>query len=162
MNDPNYYCVIMAGGLGTRFWPVSRESRPKQFQTFSRSGKSFLQLAYERALEVVPEQNILVVSLERFRPLVIKDLPHLSPENLLLEPYNRNTASCIAFATYYILKRDHILAGVGCVTRCLRQYETVLELCPVRANVRNRRLLRGVGDLGTGGVVYLHFLGPAI
>ena len=106
MNDPNYYCVIMAGGLGTRFWPVSRESRPKQFQTFSRSGKSFLQLAYERAREVVPEQNILVVSLERFRPLVIKDLPHLSPENLLLEPYNRNTASCIAFATYYILKRD--------------------------------------------------------
>ena len=106
MNDPHYYCVIMAGGLGTRFWPMSRESRPKQFQTFSRSGRSFLQLAYERALEVVPEQNVLVVSLERFQPLAFEDLPNLDPENLLLEPYNRNTASCIAFATYYILKRD--------------------------------------------------------
>ena len=106
MNNPHYYCVIMAGGLGTRFWPVSRESRPKQFQTFSRSGKSFLQLAYERALEVVPERNIIVVSLERFRPLVFDNLPHLDPDNLLLEPFNRNTASCIAFATYFILKRD--------------------------------------------------------
>ena len=54
----------------------------------------------------MPEQNVLVVSLERFRPLVFEDLPNLDPENLLLEPYNRNTASCIAFATYYILKRD--------------------------------------------------------
>ena len=106
MNNPHYYCVIMAGGLGTRFWPVSRENRPKQFQTFSRSGKSFLQLAYERALAVVPESNIIVVSIERFRPLVFENLPHLDPDNLLLEPFNRNTASCIAFATYFILKRD--------------------------------------------------------
>lgn len=106
MNDPHFYCVIMAGGLGTRFWPVSRESRPKQFQDFSRSGKSFLKLAYERALEVVPEENILVVSLERFRSLVKRELPELDERNILLEPYNRNTASCIAFATYALLKRD--------------------------------------------------------
>ncbi len=106
MNDPHYYCVIMAGGLGTRFWPVSRESRPKQFQDFSRSGKSFLRLAWERACKVVPEQNILVVSLERFSHLVKEDLPWLPEANLLLEPYNRNTASCIAYATYAILKRD--------------------------------------------------------
>lgn len=106
MKDPHYYCVIMAGGLGVRFWPISRRSRPKQFQDFSRSGKSFLRLAYERALRVVPQQNILVVSLERYRRLVVDNLPELELGNLLLEPYNRNTASCIAYATYTILKRD--------------------------------------------------------
>ena len=106
MNDPHYYCVIMAGGLGVRFWPISRRSRPKQFQDFSKSGKSFLRLAYERALMVVPQQNILVVSLERYRQLVIDNLPELDLGNLLLEPYNRNTASCIAYASYTLLKRD--------------------------------------------------------
>ncbi len=106
MKDPHYYCVIMAGGLGVRFWPISRSSRPKQFQDFSKSGKSFLRLAYERALKVVPQQNIVVVSLERFRNLVIESLPELELNNLLLEPYNRNTASCITYATYTLLKRD--------------------------------------------------------
>ena len=106
MNDPHNYCVIMAGGLGVRFWPISRKDRPKQFQTFTKSGKSFLKLAYERALAVVPQQNILVVTLERYRELVLEDLPELETGNLLLEPYNRNTASCIAYASYTILKRD--------------------------------------------------------
>ncbi len=106
MNDPHFYCVIMAGGLGTRFWPISRESRPKQFLNFSDSGKSFLRQAYERVLDVIPEENILVVSLERYSALVEEEIPELPGRNLLLEPYNRNTASCIAYATYTILKRD--------------------------------------------------------
>lgn len=106
MNEHHSYCVIMAGGLGTRFWPVSRDSRPKQFLNFSRGGKSFLRMAWERAIGVVPEQNILVVSLERYRDLVLKEIPGLHEENLLLEPHNRNTASCIAYATCTLLKRD--------------------------------------------------------
>ena len=106
MNDPHYYCVIMAGGLGTRFWPVSRDSRPKQFLDFTKSGKSFLKLAYERVTDIIDKENIIVVSLERYRDLVLQELPGIEERNLLLEPYNRNTASCIAYATYTILKRD--------------------------------------------------------
>lgn len=106
MKEPHYYCVIMAGGLGTRFWPISRDSRPKQFLDFSRSGKSFLKMAWERALGTVPEENIIVVTLERYRELVLNEIPGLKAENLLLEPHNRNTASCIAYATYTILRRD--------------------------------------------------------
>ena len=106
MNDPHNYCVIMAGGLGTRFWPVSRDSRPKQFLTITKTGKSFLRLAYERARTVVDPSNIIVVTLERYRSLVLADIPELEYQNLLMEPYNRNTASCIAYATYTILKRD--------------------------------------------------------
>lgn len=106
MNDPRYYCVIMAGGQGKRFWPISRESCPKQFQSFSRSGKSFLRMAWERAVAVVPQENVLVVSLERYSDLVRSELPELPAGNLLLEPFNRNTASCIAYSCYTILKRD--------------------------------------------------------
>ena len=106
MKDPRHYCVIMAGGIGARFWPVSRSSRPKQFLRYAFSEVSFLKMAYSRALDVVPKENILVVSLERYRSLVLQELPGLDQSNLLLEPFNRNTASCIAYATYSILQRD--------------------------------------------------------
>ena len=95
----------MAGGVGSRFWPISKEGHPKQFLQFV-SGKSFLRMAYERFLGLIPPENIIVVSLVKYKDLVMKDIPELSEENLLLEPYGRNTAACIAFATYTLLKRD--------------------------------------------------------
>jgi len=106
MSDNHNYCIIMAGGYGSRFWPISRADKPKQFLTFSESGKSFLRLAYERALEIVPGENVIVVSLPKYQELVYADIPELQAENLILEPYNRNTAPCIAYAMYYLLKRD--------------------------------------------------------
>jgi mannose-1-phosphate guanylyltransferase len=96
----------MAGGIGSRFWPISRTGLPKQFLDFSIQGRSFLRRTYDRMKAVIPEENILVVSLERYREQVLSQLPELPEENLLLEPYNRNTAPCIAFATYAILQRD--------------------------------------------------------
>lgn len=96
----------MAGGVGSRFWPISREARPKQFLRFSESGKSFLRLAYERALGIVQKDNVYVVSLTRYRSLVASDIPELDETNMLLEPYNRSTAPCITYAMYAILKRD--------------------------------------------------------
>ncbi len=96
----------MAGGIGSRFWPISRTGLPKQFLDFSIQGRSFLRRTYDRMKAVIPEENILVVSLERYREQVVSQLPELPEENLLLEPYNRNTAPCIAFATYAILQRD--------------------------------------------------------
>lgn len=106
MTNQHYYCVIMAGGLGTRFWPVSRDSRPKQFLRLTKTGKSFLRLAYERIRDIIPAENTFVVSLQRYRDLVAAELPEMEPGNILLEPHNRNTASCIEFACNTILKRD--------------------------------------------------------
>lgn len=106
MNDPHYYCVIMAGGVGSRFWPVSRESRPKQFLRLSFSHKSMIRMTYDRVCDIIPRENIIVVTMERYRDLVLQELPELPKGNLLMEPYSRNTASCIAYATYTILKRD--------------------------------------------------------
>ena len=106
MNQNNRYCVIMAGGTANRFWPISRESKPKQFLDIAGTGKSFIRSTYERFSEIVPAKNIFVVTLARFSYLVRAQIPELPESNLLLEPYARNTAPCIAFATYSILKRN--------------------------------------------------------
>ena len=100
------YGVILAGGIGSRFWPISREDRPKQFLDFTGSGKSFLRMAYERFKGIVPEENILIVSLDRYRDLILEHIPELDEKNLLLEPYGRNTAPALAFTAYSLLKRD--------------------------------------------------------
>lgn len=102
----HYYCVIMAGGIGSRFWPISRESMPKQFLDFTSSGKSFIRLAYDRVAGIIPAENIFVCSLVKYRDEVLRHIPELPEENLLLEPYSRNTAPCLAFSVYSILKRD--------------------------------------------------------
>lgn len=106
MSKDNRYCVIMAGGTANRFWPVSRETKPKQFLDISGTGKSFVRTTYERFSEIVPKENIIIVTLTRFAELVHTQIPELPEGNLLLEPYARNTAPCIAYATYSILKRN--------------------------------------------------------
>lgn len=88
----------MAGGIGSRFWPISRNSMPKQFLDILGIGKSFLQLTYDRFERIVPPENILVVTSAAYADMVKLQLPDLLPENILLEPYRRNTAPCIAYA----------------------------------------------------------------
>ena len=105
-DNQHFYCVILAGGIGSRFWPISREAMPKQFLDFTKEGKSFLRLTYDRVKEVIPEDNIIVVSLARYRDLVREQLPEVPDRNILLEEYNRNTAPAVTYATYFILKRD--------------------------------------------------------
>ena len=106
MLNNHLYCIIMAGGVGSRFWPISRLDKPKQFLDFTTDGTSFLRMAYDRMKAIIPDDNILVVSLSRYEEQVREQLPELKQENLLLEPYNRNTAPCITYATYKLLKRD--------------------------------------------------------
>ena len=113
MNNEHFYCVIMAGGIGSRFWPISRADKPKQFLDFTSSGESFLRMTYNRMKTVIPEKNILVVSLEKYKPLVKEHLPELDDRNLLLEPSGRNTAPCLTFATYTLLKRDPLAVMVA-------------------------------------------------
>lgn len=114
MLNNHTYCIIMAGGIGSRFWPISRASKPKQFLKFASVGESFLRLSYDRAKSILPEENIIVVSLYQYRDLVLQEIPELKDENLFLEPYNRNTAPCIAYATYKLLKRDPLAVTVVC------------------------------------------------
>lgn len=106
MNKNNSYCVIMAGGAGTRFWPVSRTAKPKQFLDVAETGKTFIRHTYDRFLKILPQENILIVTAAKYRDLVMEQIPELSRENLLLEPYTRNTAPSTVYATYTLLKRN--------------------------------------------------------
>lgn len=100
--DNNRYCVIMAGGIGSRFWPISRASKPKQFLDILNLGKSFIRATYERFLGVVPKENFLVVTNESYKDLVLEHLPELDEAQVLCEPIGRNTAPCIAYAAMRI------------------------------------------------------------
>jgi hypothetical protein len=98
----NRFCVIMGGGVGSRFWPYSRTDVPKQFIDFFGTGRSLLQMSYDRVLGIVPKENIIIVTNEIYAPLVKEQLPDLLASQILLEPERRNTAPCIAWAAYHI------------------------------------------------------------
>lgn len=102
----NRYCVIMAGGVGTRFWPMSRQSCPKQFLDILGTGKSFIRHTYERFNTIVPNENFIVVTNRRYKELVLQHLPELSENQVLCEPIGRNTAPCIAYAAYVLKKKN--------------------------------------------------------
>ena len=102
----NKYCIIMAGGVGSRFWPVSRKNYPKQFLDFLGTGRSFLQSTVDRFRKIIPVENILIVSSLQYKDLIAQQLPEIPEENILLESFKRNTAPCIAYATYKLYKKD--------------------------------------------------------
>lgn len=100
--DKNLFCVIMAGGVGSRFWPLSRTGKPKQFLDFLGTGKTLLQQTYDRFTKICRKENILIVTNADYGELVFEQLPELKPEQVLLEPLRKNTAPCIAYANYKI------------------------------------------------------------
>ena len=100
--NKKHYCVIMAGGAGERFWPVSKGNHPKQFIDILESGVTLIQQTYKRLSHIFLPENILVVINEQYLPLVNEQLPQISQENILCEPARRNTAPCIAYACHKI------------------------------------------------------------
>ncbi len=98
------YCVIMAGGIGSRFWPLSKSSMPKQFLDILGTGRTFIQMTFDRFKKVCPIENFLIVTSVDYKELVLSQLPDLKEEQVLLEPLRRNTAPCIAYACNKIKK----------------------------------------------------------
>ena len=92
----------MAGGIGSRFWPLSKDNYPKQFLDILGTGKSFIRSTYERFSPIIPDENFLVVTNKAYKELVLEHLPMLRPDQVLCEPARRNTAPCIAYAAYHI------------------------------------------------------------
>jgi mannose-1-phosphate guanylyltransferase len=100
------YALILAGGAGTRFWPVSTKSRPKQFLSLDHDGKSLLKLTFERIKDTVPPQRIYVVTSAAQRDMTAKELPELILDNIIAEPVQRNTAAAIGYAVIRITRDD--------------------------------------------------------
>ena len=101
MNKDNY-AVIMAGGIGSRFWPMSREEFPKQFLDILGTGKTLIQQTFHRLKKICPKENILVLTNIKYRDLCLEQLPELDVDNIICEPTMRNTAACIAYASFKI------------------------------------------------------------
>lgn len=154
----NRYCVIMAGGVGTRFWPMSRTAHPKQFIDVLGTGRTLLQSTYDRALQFCKPENIFVVTNESYRGLVSEQLPDLHVPNILSEPARKNTAPCVAFAAWKIhsmnpdavmvvAPSDHLITKEDTFTKainsCMRK--AVQDDCLITIGIKPTRPDTGYG-----------------
>ena len=98
--NKNRYVAIMAGGIGSRFWPMSRTEFPKQFLDILNTGRTLIQGTFDRFAKFIPLENIYIVTAENYKDIILKQLPELEPSNILCEPSRKNTAPCIAYISY--------------------------------------------------------------
>lgn len=130
MTNKNNYCIIMAGGVGSRFWPLSTTELPKQFIDILGTGKTFIRQTFERFLEIAPAENFLVLTNVMYKEIVLRELPEIGEHQVLCEPNRRNTAPCILYAAFrikainpdanmVITPADHLVTGEAQFTRVI-------------------------------------------
>lgn len=161
--NKNLYVVLMAGGVGTRFWPYSRNSHPKQFLDVLGIGKTLLQSTYERFLPLCPRENILVVTHEEHFAITQQQIPEIAPEKILTEPMRKNTAPCILYASLKIYKEnpeavivvspsDHLILDE-------QDFQNTVRSCYEQAKTQNKLITLGIKptrpETGYGYIQYL-------
>lgn len=104
--NKNYYAILMAGGVGSRFWPLSTQDFPKQFHDMLGTGETLLQKTFSRLSQLIPSENIFILTNERYNDLVFQQLPQVTKRQVVLEPAMRNTAPCILYASLKIQKEN--------------------------------------------------------
>jgi mannose-1-phosphate guanylyltransferase len=104
--NKNHYVAIMAGGIGSRFWPMSRTDYPKQFLDILNTGKTLIQATFDRFAQFIPVENIYVVTADSYKGIVQTQLPDMPEANILCEPSRKNTAPCIAYISYKLLQKN--------------------------------------------------------
>lgn len=106
MGNKNYYAILMAGGVGSRFWPVSTQDFPKQFHDMLGTGDTLIQKTFQRLSKIIPKENIFILTNAIYKDLVFEQLPEVKERQVLLEPAMRNTAPCILYASLKIQKEN--------------------------------------------------------
>ena len=130
MNNNNFYVAIMAGGIGSRFWPQSRVNRPKQFLDIMGTGKTLIQMTYERFAKIVPEDHIYIITGEMYVEEMKKQLPTIQDFQIVAEPARRNTGPCVAYiayklaainpdATFIVAPSDHLILEPDAFTKSI-------------------------------------------
>ncbi|WP_298530590.1 mannose-1-phosphate guanylyltransferase [uncultured Algibacter sp.] len=104
--NKNYYAILMAGGVGSRFWPISTQDFPKQFHDMLGTGDTLIQKTFQRLSKLIPKENIFILTNERYNDLVLEQLPEVTQRQVVLEPAMRNTAPCILYASLKIQKEN--------------------------------------------------------
>src|SRR5690242_21097835 len=102
IKNKNHYVAIMAGGIGSRFWPVSRIDLPKQFLDILNTGRTLIQSTFDRFQQYIPVENIYIVTSYQYKEITQQQLPDLPEQNIVCEPSRKNTAPCIAYISYKI------------------------------------------------------------
>jgi len=110
--NKNYYAILMAGGVGSRFWPVSTKDFPKQFHDMLGTGETLIQKTFSRLSHIIPKENIFILTNERYNDLVFEQLPDVTKRQVVLEPAMRNTAPCILYAALKIQKENEDAAMI--------------------------------------------------
>jgi mannose-1-phosphate guanylyltransferase len=154
----NTYCVIMAGGIGSRFWPMSRTAHPKQFLDILGTGRTLLQQTFDRFKDICPVENVYVVTNEDYTELVKLQLPELKENQILSEPARKNTAPCAAYATYKIgsmnpdanivvAPSDHLITKEDTFRKAIKSCitKTTEEDCLVTLGIKPTRPDTGYG-----------------
>ncbi|MFM9986382.1 MAG: mannose-1-phosphate guanylyltransferase [Flavobacteriales bacterium] len=138
----------MAGGIGSRFWPMSRTAFPKQFHDILGVGRTLIQMTYDRFLPICPKENILVVTNERYKDLVLLQLPDLKPEQVLCEPFMRNTAPCVAYSSFWIADREPdaniIVAPSDHLILKEKEFEKIIQLSIQQAEQSKNLVTLGI------------------
>ncbi len=159
----HHYAIIMAGGVGTRFWPMSTTQHPKQFLDILGTGETLLQQTYKRLLRVCPSANIYVVTSNNYEKLVAKQLPKLPHENILCETARKNTAPCVAYASYKIHQLDPnaitVVAPSDHLIKKEETFEKAIKSCFFKAEKEDCLITLGIKptrpDTGYG---YIQFV----
>lgn len=124
----NHYCIIMAGGVGSRFWPMSTSAQPKQFLDILGTGRTLLQQTFDRFKDLCPTENVYVVTNDVYASIVAEQLPQLPKKNILTEPSRKNTAPCVAYASYKIHQLNpHAITVVAPSDHLITKEETFVK-----------------------------------
>ena len=158
----NTYCIIMAGGVGSRFWPASKESLPKQFLDILGTGESLIQQTYRRFTKFCSPEDFLIVTNQRYKDLVMEQLPELKEDQVLLEPVMRNTAPCVAYAAYKIASKvkeaNLIITPADHLILKQNEFEETVETALNHASNQNHLITLGIQpsrpDTGYGYIEY--------
>lgn len=159
----NNYVIIMAGGIGTRFWPFSRTSNPKQFHDVLGTGKTLLQQTAERFEDICPKENIYVVTSSDYIDLVQQQLPYLAAGQILAEPCRRNTAPCVALASYKIAQQNPdaniVVAPADHIILKEKEFEKKIKIALAAASKADILVTLGISpsrpDTGYGYIQYV-------
>lgn len=162
MNN-NHYVIIMAGGIGSRFWPMSRTKYPKQFHDVLDRGNTLIEETFIRFTKFIPRQNIYIVTNQRYYNIVKEQLPRVNDDQILLEPVGRNTAPCIAYAcnkikkinpdaVFVVAASDHIILNEK---KFQKDIETGLDACAKEEIIMTLGIKPTRPDTGYGYIQYL-------